>query len=228
MNKTFKARASRAGLLMSNSRSGSGLSETAKNYIIEAWIENTYGRFTDISNKFIEKGLAVEEDAITLYSEVTGDFYRKNINRYENDFVTGTPDIITPEGVVIDIKSSWNLLTYVKAGLSTLYEYQLRSYMDMVGLDSAILAYCLVDTPEHLILAEAKRIAWQVKEDEMTIEEIVEGLRKQMTFGDIPKENRVKTFQIKRDPDKIQELYSRITKAREFYDTLSLNILTEA
>ena len=103
---------------MTNARTGDGLSETVKNYLLEHWIEENLGRITDVSNKFIEKGLAVEEDSITLLSQVTGEFFKKNIDRFENDYLTGTPDIITEDGIIIDIKSSWSLLTFLKADLS--------------------------------------------------------------------------------------------------------------
>jgi len=54
------------------------LSETTKKYLREVMIYEKYGRKKDISNKYIEKGLAVEEDAITLYSRFTKVFYKKN------------------------------------------------------------------------------------------------------------------------------------------------------
>ena len=231
MSAPLKIRASRAGVLLTNARSGKGLSETVKTMLIELWIENNYHRITEISNKFIEKGLAVEEDAITLLCDVTGDFYKKNIKRFENDYITGTPDIITKSGTVIDIKSSWNLITYVKAGLTPIYEYQLRCYMELTGCSEAILAYCLVDTPEPLIISKAKRISWQVDETIMPMEDIVAGLRQQMTFSDIPKHERLKTFRIEADKAKMDDLYQRIERAREFYQTITLagtEALTEA
>lgn len=47
------------------------LSETTKKFLIEVFVENKYGREKEISNKYIEKGLKVEQDAITLYSRHT-------------------------------------------------------------------------------------------------------------------------------------------------------------
>ncbi len=65
MNNTL-FRASQLGKLMTDARTKSGLSETTKSALLEVYIQQRYNRYKEISNKYIEKGLAVENDAIDM------------------------------------------------------------------------------------------------------------------------------------------------------------------
>lgn len=67
---TLNIRCSSIGYIMTEPRSGNGLSETTKTHLVDLYVANKYGRNTDTFNKYVQKGLAVEEDSITLYSRV--------------------------------------------------------------------------------------------------------------------------------------------------------------
>jgi len=91
------------------------LGETCKEALLEIWIEETYGRRKDITNKYMEKGTLQEEDSITLYSLVTKTFYKKNTDQVSNDFLIGTPDLYKGETIMTaeeikDIKTSWDAI----------------------------------------------------------------------------------------------------------------------
>lgn len=121
------------------------LSETTKKYLREVMIYEKYGRKKDISNKYIEKGLAVEEDAITLYSRFTKVFYKKNEKQLKNEQITGTPDLyegdnIESASLILDIKSSWDIFTFFNSKLDALnkdYYWQLQGYMALTGATKA-------------------------------------------------------------------------------------------
>ena len=71
----------KAGSLTSKTErveSDSGLSEGAKTYLTEVFINKMYDREKDIESKYITKGLRVEEESITLYSLFANEFYKKN------------------------------------------------------------------------------------------------------------------------------------------------------
>ena len=71
-------RCSSLGNIMTESRGkGTGLSETCKAHLIDVYILNAYNREKDIENKYIRKGLQVEEKAITLYSQYKDQFFKK-------------------------------------------------------------------------------------------------------------------------------------------------------
>lgn len=115
--------------------------------------ELVYGYTRTFSSKYTEKGLAVEDDSIALYNSVFFTNHVKNTERRTNEWITGEADIVAPTKI-IDIKSSWSLDTFpviAASGADTTYEWQTRAYMWLWDKPAAEVAYCLVNTPDHLI-----------------------------------------------------------------------------
>ena len=204
------------------------LSETAKTYLRGWFIEQQFGRVKEFTNKFLEKGISVEDEAIELYSRVTArKFIKKNEESFENAVLTGTPDIVMD--IVTDIKSSWDIFTFPmfqEGPESSLYWWQLQGYMWLTDKPSAELAYCLVDTPEELILKETNRAEWNAvgvlsDEDKTKLHELAE---KNMTFSDIDEKIRVKTFEIPRDDNAIAKIEQRVEMCRDYIAELEAKI----
>jgi hypothetical protein len=205
------------------------LSATCKSYLIECYVALRYKREKDIYSKYMEKGLAVEEDAITLYSVVKNEFYRKNDQQLENDYITGTPDIREYKHVR-DIKSSWDIHSFFGAkvaGINSLYEWQLTGYTWLDHADSATLAYCLVDTPETLIAKEVNKLMWDMGATTSETPEFLEAkaaLEHSMRFGDIPRAERVHEKFVRRDDRKINQVPDRVKECRtwmaELHDSI--------
>lgn len=129
------------------------LSVGAKTAVMKLAKELVYGYDEQISSKYMEKGILVEDQAIALYNEVFFTSHQKNIARMSNMWITGECDIFTPEKI-IDIKSSWSLATFpvtAEAGKDKGYEWQGRAYMWLWDVDQFEVAYCLVNTPDELI-----------------------------------------------------------------------------
>ena len=95
---------------MTNPRKkGEVLSETTKSYLQEWTKEQIYGVRQVITSKYLTKGIEVEQDSINFAEKVLGwNLAVKNEDSYEDDFFTGTPDVIFPRDKVVDIKSSWD------------------------------------------------------------------------------------------------------------------------
>lgn len=217
----FKVRASGAGKIMTDPRTKTELlSETCKEYVRRQWIADKYNREEDVTSLAIQKGLANEETGITQLSLYLNEMLDKNIRRFENDFLTGTPDIICDD-VVYDIKCSYSIWTYAKADLSKDYLWQLLAYMELTGLRKANLVYVLTDTPKSIIQAEVKSICWRLQDDS-SAKEIEAELTKQMTYSDIPSSDRIKVIPVEFDVDKIKSLYERVELCRSYYAGLSL------
>jgi hypothetical protein len=211
------------------------LSETTKTHLIDVFVQNKYGRQTDISNKYITKGLMVEEDSITLYSRVKKTFFKKNEKHLSNEFIKGTPDLFTglqieEAEMIIDIKSSWDIFTYFRnhsKGISDLYYWQLQGYMALTGAKSAKLAFCLVDTPETLILDAQRKLMWQMNagtEENEDYKKACQELEVAMIFSDIPMTERVMEFDVKRDEAGINLLYEKVKKARKYLNELEASL----
>lgn len=212
------------GKLLEKKNAKPKLSTGAKTYLEKLFKEEYFGKKTDISSKFMEKGNEVEEKSITLYSKVTGTFFVKNKEHFENDYLTGTPDMIKDK--VPDIKSSWNLETFPMFDTelkNDLYYWQVMAYMELTGVHKGEVVYCLVDTPDHLIQDEIRRQAWLNGYIDIPAEFESEIIDK-MTFSDIPEKYRVKAFEVVYDKKTVKQMYAMIKLARNYMQELE-NVL---
>ena len=218
-------RCSSLGKLMTNSRSKTDpMSATAKTYLKDLHKEAVFNRRKEIQSKYLDKGIQVEEQSITLYSKVKDTLFIKNKERFNNEFITGEPD--NKQGVVRDIKSSWSFDTFPLYDTeipNKMYYWQLQGYMALTGLQSAELVYCLVDTPPVLIEDEKRRMSWKLGMLDLP-DELSNEITTNMMYSDIPNDLRVKVFKVDYDPEAIEKLYERITLCREFLNNLSLEL----
>lgn len=204
------------------------LSEGAITHLIDIFISERYGRNTDISNKYIQKGLMVEEDSITLYSRYKKAFFKKNEQHLNNAYIQGTPDLFIGSSIqnadeIIDVKSSWDIYTFFRnrfKPINPLYFWQLQGYMALTGVKMARLAYCLVDTPESLIADEIRKLGYRMNTDSKEWEDACFELSRSMRFEDIPLDERIIEYEIERDEEAISMLYAKIGKARQHLNNL--------
>jgi len=192
----FKIRASAGGKIMTYPRSKTEtLSETTKNYVKEWLIEHIFGVKKQISSKYLNKGLRLEDTAIDKAIEwLDLPFAIKNESFYEDDYFTGTPDLIV-DGIVYDIKCSWDCFTFplFENEIPTKdYFYQLQIYMHLTGCKQAVLTYVLLNTPEELTYEEKHN------------------------YDEMDKQYRIKTFNINYSEEVIADLQKRVTDVREY------------
>ena len=157
----MKIRCSSLPKIMTSPRTkGEVLSETAKSEIIKIAKEDFYGYSSQMTNKYVEKGIEVEDKSIELLNTVKLANYKKNTERLINDFLTGECDINDEKNdEIIDIKSSWSLETFpaLPSDINIKdYEMQLRGYMMLYNRSKASVCYCMVSTPEGLTMYENK------------------------------------------------------------------------
>ncbi|HNN30148.1 MAG TPA: hypothetical protein PKL36_13985 [Agitococcus sp.] len=195
-------RCSALRLAMTEARAkNAGLSETAKK-VVEDEIRTLYfGVREKISNKAMQKGIDCEQQSIDLLNNVEFRLskpYVKNSERKSNQWITGECDIYDAESRTIrDIKTSWSIATYpLFADNANDYEWQMRGYMMLWDCDTAIVDYCLVDTPEHLIGYEQRELH---------------------IVSHIDPEKRVKSFVFERDEQKEQRIKERCEQLQEYF-----------
>jgi len=221
-------RASGCSQLMVDPKSKSEpLSETTKTFLIGVMIKERYGRQKDTMNRYVQKGLMCEDDAITLFSRIRKQFFLKNETHLENDFLKGTPDLfegnetILRATKIIDIKTSFDIFTFQKSKYDPInkdYYAQLQAYMDLTGATESELAYCLVNTPESIIEGLKRRFQWDagIKGDEDFALEAFEEIEHLAKYDDIPLEEKVHIKIIHRDQDYIDKLHERVIIARQW------------
>lgn len=194
----MKIRCSQLGKIMTNPTKkemdqGEVLSKGAKTYLRQIAKERFFEYTSEIDSKYIEKGIACEQECIDLYNAVNFTDYKKNTERKSNDFLTGECDIDT-DGLVLDAKTSWSLETFPATpeeaeskSNASLYEWQGRGYMMLYNRPKFELFYGMVSTPIeqlkdwdnhsiHLVdhIAPEHRITKIVYERDESIEEQIE------------------------------------------------------
>ncbi len=231
-------RCSSLGSIMTEARSKSEpISETAKAHLLEVYIDHKYGRRKVVTTKYMEKGLQVEEDAITLYSRFTKLYHAKNEDRISNEFIAGTPDLFNGTSIhdadtIIDIKSSWDIFTFhavIGKGIKKLYYWQLMGYMALTGAKNAKLAYCLVDTPDTILNDEKRKLHWKmglIDDQNADFEQACNEIDKLGKYDDIPVNERVHIIEIERDEQAINAIYQRVAECRKWMNENLYNTIT--
>jgi len=205
----MKFRASSIGLIMTDPKSkNEKLSVGAKTEIERIAKEFVYGYDEVVTSKYMDKGIAVENQSIELYNSVFFTSHSKNTERRSNEWITGECDIFAP-GKIIDIKSSWSLATFPatsKAGQDKQYEWQGRAYMWLWDMPEFEIAYCMVNTPEELISWEDPKLHY--------VDHIAESLR-------------VTRVPYQRDKALEDKMKQRVIDANEYLDLVVKQIADE-
>ena len=91
--------------------------------------------------------------------------------------------------------------------------------MWLTGKTESLLCYCLIDTPLQIVEDEIRREHWKASliEENTDLRAFVQAKH---TFGNIPKQKRLKVFKIAKDDEVIEAIKTRITECRKYYDEL--------
>lgn len=201
--KQFKIRASQIGKIMGESKPKGQLSSTCITYLKEWYSEQMYGERADIRSKYLDKGNMCENEAIDVISErLNLGIAFKNVNFFEDDYLTGTPDILT-ETMVIDAKCSWDGKTFLDSVTSDInkdYEWQLIGYMALTKRVEAKLCYVLLDTPEEANYGT------------------------EVIYSNIPIEKRFKSFNIEYSEEKIKAIEEKVIQCRTWLNEYGLKV----
>lgn len=197
----------------------------AKTYC-EQWLKEQpgfYNRRAEFSNKYTERGIECEPQSIALIEQSQGYFnLEKNEQLFEDEYMTGTPDLLPMPDWVEDAKTSWSWQTFPLFATElpeSDYYYQCQGYMALTGTNNAAVTYCLIDTPEHLIEREARQYAFKMGMADVEIE-LYEEFRQKMTYDGIPVSQRVKRFTFQRDETVIEQIRSQVKLCRIYIEQL--------
>lgn len=203
------------------------LSKSCQSYLTKTYALEKYNRIKDVQTKEMVKGVEVEDTSIELFSKMEGKWYEKNTSRLNNGIVSGTPDLFDGESIdkaerVIDIKSSYDIETFLKnitQPLSSTYYWQIQGYLWLTSAPIGVISYCLVNTPESIVNQQAEYLMRKL--DVATTENPLykreyEKLVRNMTFDDIPMEERIIRIEVQRNDDDIEKIYKKVLKCREY------------
>jgi len=206
--KIFKIRCSAIGQIMGNAKVKGELSAGTITYLKNWYAEQKYNDREQIYSKYLNKGNQQENEAIeVVVNRFNLGIGFKNTIEFENEFMTGTPDLLI-EDTVFDTKCSWNGKTFLDSITSPIdkdYEWQLIGYMGLTNKKKASLCYVLLNTPEEANYGQ------EVIYDEIDISE------------------RFFSFNFELDENKILEIEAKVIKCRDWlkeYDLLIKSLLS--
>jgi len=199
---------------------------TALSYIRECWLRNEYGYDEPVVTSEMIKGLMCEDDAIgVLTRQVPGPWRVKNEEWWENEWFTGTPDVVLDDAIE-DVKCSWTIKTFFDVQHpSALYYAQLQAYMSLTGRNHSRLVHVLVDTPEEIVLEEQKRFYFRFNcsEENPHYQECIRKVEAMHAASRLlPEEDRIKVFTIERDEPYLMKLTKRVELAQKVYESLTI------
>lgn len=217
--KEFTIRASQAGKIMGVR----ALGKTGEGYA-EQWIkEQIYKRKYEFTSKYTDKGNINEDQSIDfICNHLEYGMLIKNELHLSNEYMEGTPDIIT-SGHIIDVKNSWDCFTFpfFSTDVPNMdYYYQGQVYMELTEKDHYKLIYVLSDTPIHLIEREAYYWCKNNGYDDLE-ESIFEKFVEKMTYRNVPDEMKIKVFEFDRDQKVIDKIKERVIECREHIKSLT-------
>jgi hypothetical protein len=218
--KQFKCRASQIGKLMTNDRSGKAMGETAKSYVKEWLISEITGKTKDIRSKYLERGNAMESDAIARVAKYYNCELEKNEIQLENEYFTGTFDAKNFERV-IDTKVPFDAFTFPFFATEPDKDYyaQLQVYMDLTGLRKASLCYCLENGSQEQIEKLSWQIAKDLGKDEPDIDDWTTA-ENELSYDHLSDDLRIKVYEFEYDEVFLAQAKQRVLDARNYIETI--------
>lgn len=197
------------------------LSRTCISYLLKCYIQEKYGRRDELTNRYIKKGLQVEDKSIELLNDVDDIFpqYEKNKIRKFNEYIQGECDIDW-EQLIIDMKSSFDLFTFLPKtveGLDKDYELQGQGYLELWDKEEFWLIYTLINTPEGIISDECNRLLYRLGTNKKETQAYEDGCKEivfNSTYDDIPKEERIIRLKITRNRETYAKIVERVKECR--------------
>jgi len=172
-----------------------------------------------------DKGEIAEPEAIKLLSKIDGVDYKKNETLYSNKFFKGIPDILIMEdGEVVgikDVKVPLDLPAFLERVDGDYLKddaWEMRGYLDILGLKEGEICYCLVDLPETYRkkrLEEHRMRMELLGYEPARIRRRVKQIKRSMMYDYIPEELRVKRFKVERKGWFTGQMHKRVKLIRE-------------
>jgi hypothetical protein len=145
---------------------------TLKKKFDKLYRNHKFNRSELFTNKFVQKGILQEEEAVSFYQKYLQSKGKKIIFltnnkvkvRLENEYFTGEPDLTDTNDVYncnegFDIKCSWSLdsFPFPDEDLDKKYIYQNLVYMILTGAKKWTTAYVLVNATERMVFQEKEK-----------------------------------------------------------------------
>lgn len=209
------------------------LSDTCISYLVEAYAWETEKMCSitkEMDVEYFERGRKTELESIELLSFVDNAAYVKNEFRFDNDFLSGIPDVVgffEPEDLtaavksIKDIKSCRDYPTFlykIHKGLDAGNREQLQGYGDILQCGDLGVAFTLPTMPQSIREGYKIKLAYKMNaaiDQDKEFEKAWANLERSMIFDSIPAPRRV--YKIPVEPFTLSEkqaIYERVKVCR--------------
>lgn len=194
----------------------------AKTYC-EMWLkQQLYARRREFTSKYTDKGNMVEEQSLETIRQFLGlEKLVKNDEYFDNEYSHGTPDVVET-AYLVDAKNSWDCFSFPLFDDEIPYDenyWQGQVYMALTGKPLVKFIYVLSDTPEKLIINEAKSYCW--KNGFEMCPKFVDEFREKLTYPNVPAELKIKCFDVFRNNADIEKIKLRVDMCRHYIKSLA-------
>lgn len=211
------------------------LGDVAIQYLLEAYAWETEGMCSitkEMDVEYFERGRKTEPESIKLLSFVDNMVYQKNEERFENEFLSGIPDVLhywslrdysDKARTVRDIKSCKDYPTFlykIHKGLDPGNLEQLQGYGDILECEDLAVVFTLPTMPEEMRNGYKMKLAYKMNaaiDQDPEFEKAWANLERSMIFDHMPPQKRV--FKIPVAPfteAERQTVYERVKVCREW------------
>src|SRR5690625_7258935 len=120
----YKFRSSGVGNIVSKSGK---LTQGVKTYVAQKRLEKLKDFRIEITSKYFEKGKLTEQAGLAMLNRCLypGTFLHKNVDSKEIDYITGTCDAFTPDGIVYDLYNVWDGEALCRAVVNYIYKWHM-------------------------------------------------------------------------------------------------------
>lgn len=192
------------------------LGDTCISYLLEAFAWETERMFSiskEMDVEYFDRGRKTEPESIELLKEVDKKEYIKNEERFENDFLSGIPDVldigaramVDDSGgseiywtkAVRDIKSTKDYPTFlykIHKGLDPGNREQLQGYGDILECNDLGVAFTLPTMPQSIREGYKMKLAYKMNaaiDQDKEFERAWANLERSMIFDHMPASKRV-------------------------------------
>ena len=221
-----------------NSISVAGVSHLKDIYVREKWGKRIISAYKDYVPAILN-GTMSESASLELVCELDNFKYKKHKGLIKNKFLKGIIDCYTGASIkkaskVMEIKtaaSMQSLMSFItNEEAKSKYHWQIMGYLAITGADEGEVCHCLVNYHERVINDEINRFLFRTKGmgfDGEYIDSEVNKIKFNLTFDEIPPEQRIVRFKVSRDEDAIKEINEKVKFCRKWlngFDNLHRNM----
>ena len=224
----YKFRCSYLGNIVNKS---GNITQTTKTYLLELWIKERFNVEKDIASKYFDKGVACESDGRELLQKTfyKNEFVAKNKTRLENDYLQGEYDYYSKtDETVTDIKNAWDIFTFHKAKLTHDYEWQLKGYAMLLGINKCRLFYFLNDMPDFMLCEEERKLFGSGKfltTESQDFLQACDELKRKFTYSYLRTEERFKFWHFNANENDFEKIRNSVEQARKYLIALDKTYL---